>query len=96
MLILNGAKNQIINTEFVERFCISEKDDAALIVLSYSSERPPVTLARYKNAQEAKEALSDLFYAVAGGQTYYTMPDSVLYAEERVKKDARTKRKGGS
>ena len=96
MYIMNGAKNQIINAEFVERFCISEKDDAALIVLSYSSERPAVTLARYKDAKEARTVLADLLLALAGGQSYYSMPDSLVYGEERHKMDARTKRKGGS
>ena len=32
MYILTGDKKQIINSDFVERFCISEKPDAALIV----------------------------------------------------------------
>lgn len=35
MYILTGDKKQIINSDFVERFCISEKPDAALIVASY-------------------------------------------------------------
>lgn len=96
MYILNGSKREIVNTDFVERLCIAEKTDAALIVASYHTERPPVTLARYANADEAKDALQDLFHAISGSQSYFIMPDSTLYALERTKKDARTKRKGGS
>lgn len=96
MYILSSDAKQIINSEYVERICIAEKIDAALIVLSYSSERPPVTLARYKDLQEAKEAMCDLYNALAGGQTFYIMPDSRIFAEETIKKDARIKRKGGS
>lgn len=96
MYILNGNGTQIVSSEFVERFCVVEKEDAALIVLSYSAERPPVTLARYKDVSEAKETLSDLFGAIAGGQACYTMPESQLFGMERIKKDARTKRRGGS
>ena len=98
MYILNGAKNQIVNTDFVERFCIAEKNDATLILLSYSSgsECPPVTLARYKDAKEAQEALGDLFAALTEEQGYFIMPESRYYCEEKTIKDARTKRKGGS
>lgn len=96
MYIFDGSRKQIINAEFVERFCISEKDDATLIVASYSSSRPPVTLARYENTAEAKGALADLFYAISGGQAYFEMPESRLYSPEHPIKDARTKRRGGS
>ena len=96
MYILSGDRKQIINSEFVERICLAEKPDAALIVLSYGCDRPPVTIARYSTLQEAQDVLSDMFYAVSGGQDYYNMPDSLLYGLEPQKKDSRTKRKGGS
>lgn len=96
MYILNSMQTSIVSSEFVERFCISEKPDAALIVASYSTERSPVTLGRYENLSEAQDVLSDLILALAGGQACYTMPESTLYARERVKKDARIKRRGGS
>ena len=96
MYILSGDRKQIVNTEFVERICLAEKSDAALIVLSYGCDRPPVTLARYLTVREASEVLSDMFYAISGGQTYYNMPDSLICGAEVQKKDARTKRKGGS
>lgn len=96
MYIMAASGSQIVNSEFVERFCISEKEDAALVVASYSNVRPPVTMARYANTDEAMGALGDLMGALAGGQTCFTMPDSTLYYEERRKKDARTKRRGGS
>lgn len=92
----NGA--QIINSDFVERFVIVEKPDAALILASYTSanEPPPVTIGRYKDRKEAQDALEDMFSALASKFDCYTMPDSVLFFEEHTKKDARTKRKGGS
>ena len=96
MYILNGAKDQIVNLDFVERVCISRKEDAALLVLSYGVENPPVTLSRYKTVAEARDALNDLYLALAGGQDFYELPESVYYHEENIKKDARTKRKGGS
>lgn len=96
MYILSGDKKQIINTEFVERICLAEKPDASLILLSYGCERPPVTIARYSTVKEALDVLSDIFYAISGGQAYYHMPDSLVYGVETQKKDARTKRKGGS
>ena len=96
MYILNYAKMQIINTDFVERICVQEKNDAALIILSYGDQRAPIVVGRYKDTGEAKEVLEDLFTSIAGGQAYYFMPDSRLFGEETVKKDARIKRKGGS
>ena len=96
MYILSGDKKQIINSDFVERFCISEKPDAALIVASYDKNAKVVTVARYRDLREAQKVLGELLCAIAGGQAYYTMPESLLYAEQRISKDARIKRKGGS
>ena len=96
MYILNGPKTEIINSEYVERFCVVDKVDAALVVVSYSSERPPLTISRYKDVQEAKEALYQMMSALSSDWRVFEMPESLYYAEERRIKDARTKRKGGS
>lgn len=96
MYILDGRGMQIVNTEFVERFCVVTKPDAALIIASYSQNREPVTLARYKDDKEAKAALMEMLGALAGGQRQFVMPDSLLRHEETIKHDARTKRRGGS
>lgn len=96
MFILNGTETQIINSEFVERFCVADKPDASLVLASYGREREPVTLARYKDHKEAAEALKDLLVALAGGQVSCEMPPSRLSYEERQIKDARVKRRGGS
>lgn len=74
----------------------SEKPDAALIVASYDKNAKVVTVARYRDLREAQKVLGELLCAIAGGQAYYTMPESLLYAEQHISKDARTKRKGGS
>ena len=96
MYVMNAMQNAVINSDFVERFCIVEHEDASLVIASYKDTRPPVTLGRYKDKKEAHGVLSELFVALYGGQCGFTMPDSVLYFEEHPKKDARTKRKGGS
>lgn len=96
MYILDSYRKQIIDSHAVDRFCISEKPDAALIVASYGVEGRPITMARYANLREAQNVLSELFSALAGGQQCFYMPESVLYAEEPSQKDARTKRRGGS
>lgn len=96
MYILNSANDQLINADFAERFCVAEKPDAALVIASYSDTRPPVTVGRYKDAEEARAVLFEIMQALAGEQRYYTMPESRRYHGERVIKDARTKRRGGS
>lgn len=63
MYIMVPTGMEIINSEFVERFCVVEKPDAALVVASYDR-------------------------STVGAHT--------LYHGERVKKDARVKRRGGS
>ena len=96
MYIVTADSRQIINSEYPERFCICEKPDAALIVASYSDVRQPVTIGRYRDVDEAVSAMGDLLSAMAGGQKFFYMPTSLLYWEAATKKDARTKRRGGS
>lgn len=43
-----------------------------------------------------KDLATLLFGAMSGGQLYFTMPESRLYSEAERKRDARTKRRGGS
>ena len=96
MYILNEKNTEIVNADFVERFCVVEKSDAALIVASYGTDRPPITLARYEGLKEAQNVLEQLYGAITAGQNYFDMPVSRLFANENMKRDARTKRKGGS
>ncbi len=96
MYIIGENGNAIIDSQRVERFRVDTKPDAALIVASYGEDRAPRTIARYKDAAEAKDALEDLAQALAGGTALFRMPDSRYYFEETHIKDARTKRKGGS
>lgn len=96
MYIFAGDRKQIINSEFVERFCIAVKPDAALVIASYSETRPPVTISRYRDSAEANDALQELLSALARGERAFSMPDSIYYFEEKTIKDARTKRRGGS
>ena len=96
MYIMDAMQNTVLNSDFVERFLVADKGDAALVIASYSQDRIPVTMGRYKDKKEAQEALGNLFSALYGGQAGFTMPDSTIYYEEHTIKDARTKRKGGS
>lgn len=96
MYIMDAMQSTILNSDFVERFLVVDKGDAVLIIASYSQDRSPVTMGRYKNTKEARDVLCDMFIALHGGQSGYTMPDSTLYFEEHAIKDARAKRKGGS
>lgn len=97
MYILNGSGTEIVNSDYVERFCLVQKEDAALIVASYHTDRPPVTLARYADGAEARSALQSLLQELASGcRSAVEMPESTLHAVEPVRRDARTKRRGGS
>lgn len=98
MYIMTNNGMQIINSDFVERFTIAEKPDASLVIASYTSDQtpPPVTIGRYKDKKEAQDALGKMFVALSHKDDCFTMPDSLLFYEERIKKDARVKRKGGS
>lgn len=96
MYIMVAAGTQFVDSDFFRRYMIISKDDAILITGVYDDETRPITLGRYADMNEAKSTLTDLFCALAGGNTHYFMPDSRLfYAQEKIH-DARTKRKGGS
>lgn len=97
MYILTSDMKSIVDSSFVERFCLVEKPDAVLIVASYGANRA-VTIGRYADRKEADAAFSSLLSdLVASSDTYsFTMPDSVLFHGEKQKRDARTVRKGGS
>lgn len=96
MYILSNGGKEIINSGYVERFCMAEKEDAALIVASYGSSRPPVTMGRYADKPEAMRALESLFWSLSRQEASFEMPESTLYTYEARKRDARTKRRGGS
>lgn len=97
MYILTSDAKSIIDTDFVERFCIVEKPDACLIIASYSADRA-ITIGKYADRNEADSAfLSLLNNLTCENDTYsFSMPDSVLFHGEKWKRDARTTRKGGS
>lgn len=95
MYILTSDQKSIVDSGFVERFCLVEKPDACMIVASYSAERM-VTIGKYKDRTEADHALFKLYQALGCGDDRLDMPDSELFHGERKKKDARVSRKGGS
>lgn len=46
MYIMNAMQNTVLNSNFVERFLVADKGDAALVIASYSQDRSPVTMGR--------------------------------------------------
>lgn len=76
MYFMNGARTELVNSEYVERFRVVEKEDACIVIASYSREGQPVTLARYGTLNEAMDALADLHRAICDSETYYSMPMS--------------------
>lgn len=97
MYLISSDEKSIIDTSFVERFCVVEKPDAVMIVASYSEERM-VTVGKYADKNEAMSAFESLYSRLCenGNYTAFRMPDSVLFHKDEWKRDARTKRKGGS
>lgn len=65
MYIKNGSSTELINTNFVHRFCIVDKEDCTLLIASYGHDVQPVTVARYKTHEEAVKALCELQDAMA-------------------------------
>lgn len=94
MYILASDQKSVIDSCYVQRFCLVEKPDASLIIASYSADRA-VTIGKYAD-EEAHGVLAELYSALSTGAERYSMPDSRLFGEERWKRDARTKRRGGS
>ena len=67
MFFLNETGCELINSSYVERFCVVKKPDASLIVASYGDVRPPVTIGRYADKSEAMEALANLSQSLNDG-----------------------------
>lgn len=75
MFFMNGARTEIINTDFVERFLLVEKEDACLVIASYArGDETPVTLGRYTTKAEARDALYELLDAISNDS--YEMPEN--------------------
>lgn len=95
MYIRTQDSRQIVDSGYVERFCIVIKPDAVLIIASYSENRA-VTIGKYADKGEAGDAFDALYYALCNANPSFDMPQSRLFCGEPEKKDARGKRKGGS
>lgn len=95
MYIMKQNGRVVVNTEYVDHYNVLEKSEAVLVAANLTTGQP-ITLGQYKDAKEARQVLGELYAALIGGQSGFDMPESRLYAEEYIKKDARTKRRGGS
>ena len=95
MYILSSDQKSVIDSSYIQRFCLAEKPDAVLIIAYYSVDRA-VTIGRYADKEEAHGVLAELYSALSTDDKSYSMPDSRLFNEEHWVRDARTKRRGGS
>ncbi len=82
MFILSGNGMELVNTAYVERFCIVRKDDATLIVASYSQSRA-VTLGRYAHEYAARDALARLHLALSDNAPFALTENSTECADNR-------------
>lgn len=96
MYIMNERSGSIVNSEFVAEFFLTKTSDSALLSLRWNGIEKLSTLERYKTHKEAMDALCSLLRALEAGQDTFIVPDSTYYFIESIKRDARTKRKGGS
>ncbi len=96
MYILDSAQKTIHNSDFIERYTISPKEDAVLICAALGMDTPLVTLGKYESEAEARHIIMELFGELSRGATYYEMPDSRLFHDQREIKDHRIRRRGGS
>lgn len=96
MYIINEHSGAIVNSDYVMDFHLSDTSDSTLISVQMRGVDKPRTLERYKDRKEAMDALELLFRALELNEVSFRMPESLYYFEETIKRDARTKRKGGS
>lgn len=96
MYIKDQQEYVIHDTKFIQRFHIVKKTDAWLIISSIEHDKTPDTLGRYFTEAEAKDVLDQLLKALINGDNLFEMPRSLNQDTYERKKDARTKRKGGS
>lgn len=96
MFILNDRSGSIVNTDYVREFFLTDTNDSTLFSALFHGSEKFTTLERYKTRKEAMGARDQLARALSDGDTVFHLPESLYYFEERIKKDARTKRKGGS
>lgn len=90
MWILNQAQTTLTDTETGNRFTITKKEDAVLIHFGEH------VVGRYFTEQEAHNVLVDLVTAINRENLYFEFPRSINQDTLERKRDARTKRKGGS
>ena len=90
MWILNQSQTTLTNTDTGNRFTITKKEDAVLIHFGEH------VVGRYFTEYEAREVLTSLATAIDRENQYFEFPRSLNQDTLERKRDARTKRKGGS
>lgn len=90
MWILNQAQTTLTDTQTGKRFTITKKEDAVLIHFCEH------VVGRYFSEKEAHKVLLDLATAIDRENVYFEFPRSLNQDTLERKRDARTKRRGGS
>ena len=90
MWILNQSQTTLTNTDTGNRFTITKKEDAVLIHFGAH------VVGRYFTEYEAREVLASLATAIDRENQYFEFPRSLKQDTLERKRDARTRRKGGS
>ena len=79
ILVQNGMK--IINSDAYGLFSVRQDNDVYdrsggyVIIACAGQEDKPIRLAKYRERDEAKEVLRDLYIAISSGDAYYEMPE---------------------
>lgn len=90
MWIMNADRSILTDTDTGKRFTVSPKEDAVLLLFEGH------VYGRYFAEHEAKDVLSDFYTAILRGDVAYEFPRSLNQDTYERKRDARTKRRGGS
>lgn len=96
MFIMSEGDRLVLNSNFVRYFYPVIGNGHVLLYASFPGDEKGARLGTYKDLKEARDALGKLYAALALGENCFYMPESRYYNEERIVKDARVKRRGGS
>ena len=97
MLIFTQDEKTIINLDCTGSLFIDATNPADVPVFAKTiSDEKIKKIGRYESIEQAHTVLFQIVSAVDDNRTVYYAPLSCICAPEKTKKDARTRRKGGS
>lgn len=83
MFIMNGAGTEIVNADWVERFMLIRKADAALFQAVIRGRDDIVTIGRYAERSEADFAMAELMEHLSGGESHAMYENTGRYLPEK-------------